>query len=223
MAKGELRRASEYFERAATLLPNYSTLEINRGVVASALRDDPAAERHFRRALQLHDDVDSRYFYARWLVEHGRAFESQVHLQHAIALSPAAMSPRHLLMEIYFAAGDAERLQRLAAETLAIDSGDETASRYAASVPTASHRITDVAFFQEGLVATRAGRHLNAAVAYRNAVALNSRSADAWNNLGWELASLGLRRQAVDAYQTTLQIDPSYDRARNNLALIARR
>src|SRR5207247_7844059 len=48
MAKGELRRASEYFERAATLLPNYSTLEINRGVVASALRDDPAADRPFR-------------------------------------------------------------------------------------------------------------------------------------------------------------------------------
>ena len=42
-------------------------------------------------------------------------------------------------------------------------------------------------------------------------------------HLGWELAALGLRNQAVAAYQTTLSIDPAYERARNNLAVILRR
>jgi protein O-mannosyl-transferase len=223
MQKGELRRASDYFERAAVLTPNYSTLEINRGVVASALGDTAGAERHFKRALELHDDAESRYYYARWLVEHGRAFESMVHLQRATALSGAALNPRRLLMDIYFAAGETRNLQALARETLAIDSSDPSAARFAAAQPPFPREMTSSALFQQGLTATGKGRHLDAAIAYRSALSLNSRSADAWNNLGWELAALGLRPQAAEAYQATLRIDPTYERARNNLALLTQR
>lgn len=214
LAKGDFRRARDYFERAATLTPNYSTLEINRGIVASALRDEQEAERHFKRALELSADVDSHFFYARWLAEKGRAAESIPHLQQAIALSPAARNPRRLLMTIYFAAGERDRLQRLAADILAIDPGDKTAAHDAASAPDSTRGYDSL--FQDGLAAARQGRHLEAAVAYRECLAL-SRSADAWNNLGWELAALGLRSQAVEAYQAALQIDPGYERARNNL------
>jgi tetratricopeptide (TPR) repeat protein len=222
MAKGQLRLAADYFERAAALTPNYSTLEINRGVVASAIGDQVGAEGHFRRALQLHDDAQSRFFYARWLAEHDRAFESTVHLERAIAMSPASRNPRLLLMDIYFAGGETQRLQRLAARTLAIDPSDAVAARYAAPNLAFSRDVTDASLFQQGLAATRSGRHLDAAIAYRNALALNGRNADAWNNLGWELAALGLRQQAMEAYQATLRIDPTYERARNNLALIFR-
>jgi len=47
--------------------------------------------------------------------------------------------------------------------------------------------------------------------------------ADAWNNLGWELAALGFRRRPAEAYEMTLGIDPAYERARNNLALLIQR
>ena len=223
MAKGELPRARDSFERAALLTPNYSTLEINRGIVEAALGNNVEAERHLSRAMKLHDDADSRFFYARWLVENGRAVEAIVHLERAIVFSPAAINPRRLLLNLYFAAGERQRLQPLAAETLSIDSSDALAARYAAAPPAFSRDVTDASLFQEGLSATRAGRHLDAAVAYRNALALNNRSADAWNNLGWELSALGLRSQAVAAYQATLSIDPAYERARNNLALLLRR
>jgi tetratricopeptide (TPR) repeat protein len=223
MAKGELPRARDYFERAALLTPNYSTLEINRGIVNAALGDTVEAELHLRRALDLHDDADSRFFYARWLAENGRAVEAIVHLERAIVFSPAAINPRRLLMNLYVAAGERERLQRIAAETLSIDSSDELAGRYAASRPAFPPEVTDASLFHAGLVATQGGRHLDAAVAYRNSLALNSRSADTWHNLGWELAALGLRTQAEEAYQATLRIDPAYERARNNLVLLQRR
>ncbi len=222
MEKGELRRAREYFERAALLTPNYSTLEINRGIVLGALGENVGAERHLRRALALHDDADSRFFYGRWLMENGRAVEAIAHLERAVSLSPASINPRRMLILLYVAAGETQRLQRLATDTRSIDAGDALASRYAAWPPAFSPGSTDGSFFQEGLSATQRGRHLDAAVAYRNTVVLNARSADAWNNLGWELAALGLRSQAVDAYRTTLIIDPAYERARNNLTLLLR-
>lgn len=40
----------------------------------------------------------------------------------------------------------------------------------------------------------------------------------AWQNLGFVLAASGEHADAVDAYQQALQLDPSYGRARNNLA-----
>ncbi len=223
MTKGDFRRASDYFERAAVLTPNYSTLEINRAIASSALGDDAGAERHFRRALELHNDSDARFFYGRWLVDHGRAVEGMAHLERAVALSPAAMNARLVLMKLYDAAGERERLQRLAAETLAVDAGSEVASRYAGARPAFGRETTAASLFREGLAATAAGHHLDAAVAYRDFLSINDRSADAWNNLGWELAALGLRRQAADAYRRTLQIDPAYERARNNLTLLLRR
>ncbi len=45
-----------------------------------------------------------------------------------------------------------------------------------------------------------------------------SEQATAWQNLGFVLAADSDHEGAVDAYQQALQLDPSYGRARNNLA-----
>lgn len=100
MAKGDYGGAKRDFEHAATLVPDYSVLEINRGIAEGELGDPAAAERHFQRALQLNADVNAHYFYARWLAGRGRTEEALLHARAASRLSPAYADARVLLARL---------------------------------------------------------------------------------------------------------------------------
>lgn len=194
MARGEYVGAKQHFERAATLTPNYSFLEINRGIVEGELGDQPAAERHFRRALELSTDTNSHYFFGRWLVKRGRAPEALPHLSEAIRLSPAFASARDLSTRLAVATG-----------------------------ATRGRRWPDYgSAFQAGLQAIGTSEWLSAAEANRDALRHDPRSADAYNNLGWSLAQLGFREEAARAYQAALVLRPDDERAANNLRLLRR-
>jgi hypothetical protein len=123
MAHGQYAEAKSSFERAATLTPNYWILEINRGIVEGELGDQAAAEGHFKRALDLNADANAHFFYARWLVQRGRAPEALPHLRAALRISSAFAEARALLLRLDAAADDAE-LRRLVGETLRIDPAD---------------------------------------------------------------------------------------------------
>ena len=100
MGKGQFVAAKATFERAAGLVPDYSVLEINRGIVEGELGNQAAAERHFRRALQLNPDVNAHFFYARWLEKRGRKTEALAHGREAARLSPASANARALLARL---------------------------------------------------------------------------------------------------------------------------
>ena len=220
MARNQLASARDYFERAWVLAPNYSTLEINLGVVYGALGQPAVAERHFHRALALSEDADGHYYYARWLGEVGRAPEALPHLNRAIALSPAFLNPRHLLMRLAAAGDDEGELRRAAAGTLAVDPGDRDALAYASGAsPLAQPPAQAMA---NGLAAIGARQFAEAAEYFRGMVLANPRAADAWNNRGWAQFQLGFVRVARVSFLRALQVDPSFDRARNNLALTVR-
>ena len=192
MARGDYAGARDDFERAAVFTPNYSLLEINRGIVEGELGDQTAAERHFQRALALSPDANSHFYYARWLVGHGRAPEAVAHVRTALQQSPA------------FA--DAETL----ATRLAIATGAQRGRAW-----------TDyAAAFAEGLQAIGRRDWLTAAEANRDALRHDPTSADAWNNLGWSLAQLGFRPEAAAAYRSSLALRPNDERTRNNLRLV---
>lgn len=183
MAKGQYSDAKASYERAATLVPNYSTLEINRGIVEGQLGNDAVAEGHFQRALALNADHNAHYYYARWLSGRGRRAEALEHVRIARQMAPG------------FA--DAQTLQtRL-----------EQASPY------------DEAF-HAGLAAIGRKDWPAAVSLNQEALRANPRSADAYNNLGWALAQLNRRDEAIRAYEQALAIDPRHERARNNLRLL---
>jgi protein O-mannosyl-transferase len=192
MAKGDYHGARNDFEHAATLVPNYSILEINRGIVEGELGEDATAEHHFQRALQLAPDANAHFFYARWLVKRGRAPDALPHIAKAVQQSPA------------FA--DASAL----ASRLAIANG----TRRGRSWPAYD------AAFHAGLQAIAAHDWTTAAEANRDAIRHNVRSSDAWNNLGWSLAQLGFRDEASRAYREALAIAPNDARIANNLRLL---
>jgi len=97
MGKGDFVGAKADFEHAATLVPNYWVLEINRGIDDAALGDQLSAEAHFKRALALNADANAHFFYARWLAQHGRTQEAIEHLRAAVSKSPGFADARDLL------------------------------------------------------------------------------------------------------------------------------
>jgi tetratricopeptide (TPR) repeat protein len=209
MEAGRYQLAKESFDRAAQFAPSYSTLEINRGIVANALGDSGEAERYFRRALELQDDRNGHFYYARWLLERGRGVEAERHLADSARLAPSWMSPRKMALDVAVARGDAARVASLSAAIRAINPAENLAP------PCDSYRSC----FDQGWKATLAKRHVEAAVAYRAAVHYDA-SANAYNNIGWELQSLGFVDDAAAAYKKAAEIDPSFTRARNNLAAL---
>lgn len=220
MEQARYAEAKDAFDRAATFTPNYGTLEINRGIVASALGDDTTAERYFRRALELHPDRNAHFYYARWLVGRGRGSDAETHANEAAKIAPSWLPPRRLAMQIAVARGDAAYARTAAKAILAIDPTDDEAlgvARDAVDKRCGNYRNC----FDRAWSATAAKRHVEAAVGYRAAAQYDS-TAIAWNNLGWALASMGYPADAAMAYQTALQIDPTFVRAKNNLIELAR-
>lgn len=209
MEVGRYAAAKTAFDHAAQFSPNYSTLEINRGIVAAALGQQDEAERYLTRALTLSADRNSHFYYGRWLLQHGRGMEAESHLAESARLAPTWMPPRTMALEVAIARGDTARAASLAAAIRAID-------------PTASIDARCDSYstcFALGWAATQANRHAEAAVAYRAAVRY-SPTALACNNIGWSLQSLGFRDDAATAYKAALEVDPQFTRARNNLAAL---
>lgn len=125
MARAEFANARSCFERAAALVPNYDVLEINMGILEGAVGNPAGAERHFQRALALNSATAmAHFYYGRWLHENHRDREAASQLVSAIAINPADLDARHLLLEVYGRLGERDLACSLARETLRIAPAD---------------------------------------------------------------------------------------------------
>ncbi|HKB79725.1 MAG TPA: tetratricopeptide repeat protein [Thermoanaerobaculia bacterium] len=215
MEQGRYDQAKAAFIRASQLTPAYSRLEINLGIVEAAMGNEAAAEPHFLRALELAPDRNAHFYYARWLLRRGRGAEALPHLAEAARLAPTWIPPRQLALRVAVARGEVFVARTLAADIASIDPTDSEA----ATVSLAGIDVRCGTFrrcFDRGWTATGQANHIEAAVAYRAAIAFDPR-ATAYNNLGWSLASLGFRNEAAASYRVALTIDPAFHNARNNL------
>lgn len=131
MEKGDYRKALDYFERAAVFNTAYSSLEINRAIANGGLNQDDAAERHFRRAIELApNSAESHYFYARWLRQKNRVIEAVTELERAMALNADYMPARYLAMQAYTDQADWTGLRTVAESTLRLIPSDATATSF---------------------------------------------------------------------------------------------
>jgi Flp pilus assembly protein TadD len=207
MTKGNYAMAKSYYDRAEKMEPAYPVLEINMGINEGALGNAAAAEQHFQRALAMLDDVDGRFYFARWLVSAGRAPEAIAHLTAATRIDPARPEPRTLLIKLYTASGNDTERDRLARQALSFDPNDVLTR------PCTSDRDC----FEKSLPEIGGKQFLNAAVLNREAVRYNPNAADAWTNLGWSLAQIGLDDGAETAFRRAVELQPGDERALNNL------
>ena len=224
MQQGHLAEARDLFLQAQRYSPYYSYLEVNLGIVSDALNDQAAAERHFQRALGLEpgQPVVHRH-YGYWLLRHGRGRAALEQLRALVALSPGDAEARDRLMQVYAALDARAELAALAAESVRLNSHDATARAYASGqVPPALAPATDDSngWYLLGWSLTQREQHLEAAQAYRVAVARDARNATAWNNLGWTLGKLGFYSEAMFPLEKAVALSPAYQLARNNLAWV---
>jgi tetratricopeptide (TPR) repeat protein len=125
MARADYAGARVCFERAAALVPNYGVLEINLGILEGAIGNPAGAETHFQRALALNSATAmAHFYYGRWLRENRRDREAASQLASAIAINPADLDARHLLLEVHGRLGERDLACSLARETLRIAPGD---------------------------------------------------------------------------------------------------
>ncbi len=221
LAKGELQRAKALFDHAATLTPDYAVLEVNRGIAEGALGDAAAAEGHFLRALALSpQSAAPPFFYARWLVDQGRAPEALGQLDAAIARDFGDLAPRKLRLWLA-AARDVPPggARALAQELLPLGGGTDAELRaFAEGRHPFGVEDGAAALLADGLAATGRNEHLRAAVSYRMALAKDASLADAWNNLGWALLQLGFAEESVAHFERAAALNGADERPRNNAA-----
>ena len=129
MVRGDYANARYCFERARAIAPNYDILEVNLGVLDGATGNPTAAEAHFQRAIALKGNLaGAHYYYGRWLAENKRWDEAAQNLEIAVEKSPADLTARHFLLELYETRGEGSKACDLARATLEVVPADPKAS-----------------------------------------------------------------------------------------------
>jgi len=227
--KGDAAAALPYFERAAVLAPEYSTLEINLGVTNGSLNRDAEAERHFRRAIQLDPKHAEQYIlYGRWLNTKARSDEAVGVLSIALSLNPALMETRYLLLQIYAEHGLWGPLKSLAEESLKLAPDDpgvlsyvrvekQIAGQVAYAEAQARSRPSPENYLELSSLYHQVGRYQDCIAAAKEALHLRPAFAEAYNNMAAAYASLGQWDETIQAASEALRIQPDFQFARNNL------
>lgn len=224
MNVGDLEGALRLFTRALEYTPNYATLEINLGIVNGMLADagqhdrTNTAEAHFQRAILLApaDDLPHAY-YGRWLLHNGRVPEATSQLATALGLNGQREMQRDLLLDAYRQAGDLTAARRLAQDTIAAIPTDRAALAVLHGDTSGTTTPEAAAQINASLAAYKAGHFGESITRAQEALKLDPRSAEAWNNVGAGYGALGQWALAAAAEQQALRLNPNLTIAANNL------
>ena len=230
MSKGDYTAAMRAFEQALPLTPNYSLLHINIGIAKGALGQDAEAARHFQQAIALApDDSQSFFYYARWLYERGRQTQAVLLLEAALRKNSADTVTRDYLLRVYSEQGQWAKLDGLVAESLRAAPNDPAVLRYRSARGDREAQLrqaqqaTESKPTPEGLLGLslayyQAGRFEDCIRAAREALRLNARYAEAYNNIAAAYNAMGKYDEGIQAAQEAVRLKPDFTLARNNLA-----
>lgn len=232
MERAEFAKAEEAFNNALQLLPAYSYLQINLGILYSNTNRKALAEKSFNKALLLDEtNPECYYYFASYMYREKRPYDARVLLERGLALSPAHMPMRYLLMNAYSDLYEWDKLKALCTSTLAILPEDATSRQFLAMT---EKRITRAEMaLEDAKQQPSPEKYLDASLQFyneknyeacieacRNALELKPDYAPAWNNICSSYNSMGEFDKAEEAANNALKIDPSYQLAKNNLALV---
>lgn len=230
MRRGDLQGAYEYYQKALLLVPHYSYLHINLGVVNNAMGRKAEAEEHFKKGVTYGPRVNvSHYYYANFLFQQGRSQEALHYAETALNLAPAHLSTRHLLMRVYHRLNYTEKLNSLINETLKISPNDsytlqfmshadenalsalEMAEKRAQDNPTPEN------FLNLSLIYYNNNMYDKCIEACYSALELRPDYAKAYFNICCAHIAEERWDEAIENCQKALKIDPNLDGAQRNL------
>jgi Tfp pilus assembly protein PilF len=235
MGEGDYTGARALFERARVHNPYYPNLFVNLGIVYGQLRDQPRAEQHFKRALELAPtSVEVRLFYARYLlVTKNDPIAAKTLFDSVPLTTEVTADMRTLGLELYARTNDAKKLHALIDNTLAIHPEDPHALLYRELLAATNNQALDLDLTVASLDVETADELVNLSLkAFQrknmllaislaeSALELDPNNALAYNNKAAALMELKEWKGAKVAAEKALQLSPQLQIARNNLNYI---
>lgn len=229
MRIGDYATAEKYFFQALPLLPYYSFLHVNIGVLKNATGDRVAAESYFKNAIQFGNTFpDTWFFYGKFLFDQSRFAEAIPNLEKAIELAPAHVSARSALMNAYNQTQQWEKLKVLAENTLQVLPNNAEAIAY---LQTSGNQNTSVTIAEEEVIKNptpekylqlslnyyKSGNFEKCISAAEQAIKIKPNYPEAYNNIGTSYNMLKQYDKAIVALQKALELSPNYELAKNNL------
>jgi tetratricopeptide (TPR) repeat protein len=232
MAKGNYSVANTYFERATALLPYYTTLYINKGILNGALMRYQLADQNFTTAISLGPRQFSPYaYYAQYLNQVGRTPEAKLMAEKARSLNPNSTMVLQLLMNVYNKLGLWDNLYQAAQNTLTLLPGDKEATLYlnaakartpviqAGTSPSVAAKplLTPQDYLNQSLNYYNNGNYKKCIEACLNALRLKPDYTQAYNNIGAAYNQMQQWDKGAAACRKALSIDPNNKLAEGNL------
>ncbi|MBL7882756.1 MAG: tetratricopeptide repeat protein [Bacteroidia bacterium] len=201
MARGDYKSALNSFEKALTLLPNYSNLYINIAVCKSAMGLNTEVESYYQKAVLLNPNNPECYsFYANWLKSQARLNESMEFTKKGLEISNVHLGLNKLLAEL-------NELSVVGDNPLAI------AEKKAMNNPTADNYLNlSLAYYQNGL-------YEKCIEAANEALKIKSDFPEAYNNICTSYNMLKNWDKAIEAGEKGLMLRSDYELLKNNLTI----
>jgi tetratricopeptide (TPR) repeat protein len=225
MAKADYTGAEECFTKALALLPNYSYLHVNMGILKEAGAKTAEAEKYFRNALSLDAKNPECYnYYARFLKNRNRLTEALPILYKALEIAPAHLETRHLLMEVHRLRSEYREVMEIADETLRIAPDGEARSYFEAArsrlrdMPAETTTGSPEEYLDLSFRYYQAALYQNSIKAALEAVKLKPDYDPAYNNICAAYNAMGKWDKAIEAGRRAVEINPGNRLAQNNLA-----
>lgn len=229
MEKGDYANAEKYYKEALKYNPYYSYLHVNLGVLHSATNRKSEAEEYFKNAERFDSkNPEVHYFYGNFLVKQKRFAEALPKLQRAIELASAHINSRHTLMELYYETGDFAALRTLATETLTYFPDDVQAKQFLQIATTGKSKIaiqeeetyrnpSAAKFLDLSLNYYQIGNYEKCISAAEEALKINPKFAEAYNNICSAYNQLKKHKEAEAACLKALELKPDFALAKGNL------
>ncbi|GAB3412607.1 hypothetical protein [Niabella aquatica] len=226
MSRGDYLSALQIFEKAETLLNNYSFLAINMGIANAGLKRDREAVENFEKAISwAPNDYNSYTYYARYLASKGKWAETKLIAEKALALNEKNMMALNAAMAAYQGLALWDDLKKTAAHTLDISPGDSSAIAFLKAADKKEQAVsvspiglkTAEDYLNLSLVMYNAGLYEDCIAACKNALALQPDYADAYNNICAAYNMLKEWDKAKEACTKALELNPQQPNAAANL------
>jgi tetratricopeptide (TPR) repeat protein len=221
--------AEKYLKLAEKITPEYASVYTNLGLVKEMEGQDVLAENYFRAGVKLGSNYpDPLTFYGRFLIKQWRFTEAIPLLQKAIAVSPLDIEARTLLMTIYSMTADWDKLKVLAEQSLLLFPENPDVQNYLEAANKKENELDvedekikrhpDYAKFANLSVQNYQFRRYEQCVATsEEALNVNPKYAEAYNNIGAAYIKLLQYDKAMAALKQALILNPGLAIAKNNL------
>ncbi|WP_346238762.1 tetratricopeptide repeat protein [Niabella insulamsoli] len=226
MSRGDYVSALKMFEKANTLLTDYSFLNINMAIANAGLKRNEEAVANFARAIMLApNDYNSYAYYARYLVEQQKFAPAKEMAEKALSLNKNDIISLESAMAAYQGLQQWDKLKQTASYTLSIDPENTKAANYLAAAHQQKATValpssglkTSEDYINLSLVLYNAGAYEDCIAACRNALALKPDNADAYNNICAAYNMLKQWDKAKEACKKALELNPNHANAPANL------